>query len=197
MIIGITGRAGSGKSTVGDILVKEHGFVCVNLADPLKRICRDVFGFTYEQLWGPSSARNTPDERYPYPWFLTPRHALQQLGTEWGRRCYENVWIDYALRVAHEILEEGREYYPTRGTTVELADTRASGVVIADVRFPNEAAAIRAKGGVLWRTHFGEGLSGGAGHHASERHVDELEVDVEIEPVPLSELPSIVTLLVR
>src|SRR5262249_21718742 len=126
-VIGICGRAGAGKDTAADVLVKEFGFVKVSLADPLKRICREVFAFTEEQLWGPSECRNEPDKRYrrrpsgydangrpidkcgclrenkrafmdaedyrdhlPCPAvfsgdeFLTPRHALQQLGTEWG-----------------------------------------------------------------------------------------------------------------
>jgi len=48
MIIGVAGNAGSGKDTVADHLVKHHGFVKVALADPLKRICREVFDFSEE-----------------------------------------------------------------------------------------------------------------------------------------------------
>lgn len=64
MIIGIAGRAGSGKDTVADLLVRDHRFVKIAFADPLKRICKKVFDFTDEQFWGPSSARNGPDKRY-------------------------------------------------------------------------------------------------------------------------------------
>ena len=48
MILGISGLAGSGKDTVADILVKHQQCVKVSFADPLKRICRDVFDFTDE-----------------------------------------------------------------------------------------------------------------------------------------------------
>ena len=223
MLIGICGRAGSGKTTVADILVSRHGFVSVALADPIKRYCRDAFDFTYEQLWGPSSARNAPDLRFlrehtssalaggctccgvdlwnydeaDKPCYLTPRHALQQLGTEWGRRCYSDVWINYALRVAKEILE-GAEYYPTRGTTVEKAEVRASGVVISDVRFPNEVAALRKAGGKIWKTTHGEGLKGSAGGHSSEGYIDELEVDaIFSSELELEDLPKAVEIFLK
>ena len=119
MIIGLLGVAGSGKDTVADIFVRDHNFVKVAFADPLKRICKDVFAFTDEQLWGPSEKRNAPDERYLRrkienefldhigDEYLTPRFALQQLGSEWGRNCYPNVWVDYALRVAKTLLAVG------------------------------------------------------------------------------------------
>lgn len=57
MIIGLIGKAGSGKSTVAKYLNKK-GYVEVALADPMKRFCRDVFEFSDEQLWGPSECRN-------------------------------------------------------------------------------------------------------------------------------------------
>ena len=43
MLVGITGKAGSGKDTVGDYLVKSHGFKKIALADPIKRLVKDVF----------------------------------------------------------------------------------------------------------------------------------------------------------
>jgi hypothetical protein len=108
-LIGISGLAGAGKDTAAEILVKEFGFVRVALADPIKRICKEVFEFTDEQLWGSSERRNAVDERYLRGWlcarsvsaFLTPRYALQTLGTEWGRDCYPDVWIDIAIRTAN------------------------------------------------------------------------------------------------
>ncbi len=57
MIIGICGNAGVGKDTTADFLVKTNGFVKVSLADPMKRICQAVYGFSNEQLWGPSEKR--------------------------------------------------------------------------------------------------------------------------------------------
>lgn len=183
MILGISGLSGSGKDTTADLLVKNHGFVKVSLADPLKRICRDVFNFTDEQLWGPSEKRNEIDERYNrgtitlrsreegvpdevYPQYLSPRYALQQLGTEWGRNCYDNVWIDYALRVAKSmgtppqkslrLIDETEVmtgfYYSARYGLKSVEDPISSkGIVIPDVRFKNEMTAIREAGGKVIR----------------------------------------------
>jgi hypothetical protein len=179
MIIGVSGLAGAGKDTVADYLVSNHGFVKIALADPLKRICKDVFDFTDEQLWGPSEKRNEPDERYyrgtivlrgrqvleeedqppeECPQYLTPRHALQQLGTEWGRECYDNVWVDYALRVAKQILNDPlyNMYSQREGVVPQLEQTPQGefqredapsgvikGVVFSDIRFVNEINALR------------------------------------------------------
>lgn len=227
MIIGITGYAGSGKSTVAGILAREHDFVEVSLADPLKRYCSEVFQFTDAQLWGPSDERNAPDFRYPNgaeeyreayerekdrdpklaadyarAGWLTPRFALQLLGTEWGRRCYQNVWIDYALRVAHDLLSppDGRDiaYWPNRGLSDDpddpaVARFRVKGVCIPDCRFPNEIAAIRAKGGTIWKTTHGHGLTGAAAAHESEQHIDRIDADFTFPAnTALEVLPGVV-----
>jgi hypothetical protein len=178
MIIGLLGQAGAGKDTTADFLVKNHNFVKVALADPLKRIARDVFDFTDEQLWGPSEKRNAPDMRYPRGMregdrCLTPRYALQQLGSEWGRNCYPNVWIDYAIRIAKRLTDypHGPSFYTAReGMRAKyVSDPEVAGVVISDVRFMNEVDAICAAGGRVWKiVRPGAGLQGEAGKHMSE-----------------------------
>lgn len=149
MLLGIAGLAGSGKDTVANMLVERFAFTKVSLADPLKRICKDVFDFTDEQLWGPSEHRNAPDARWDG---LTPRYALQQLGTEWGRRMHPDVWVRYMIRSAQ----------------AQKAD-----VVTADVRFPNELEAIHAAGGKVWKIiRPNAGLEGEAATHSSETALD-------------------------
>jgi hypothetical protein len=64
MII-LCGNAGVGKDTVGNYLHSNHGAVCLAQADLMKRICKTVFGFTDQQLWGPSQFRNEIDGRFP------------------------------------------------------------------------------------------------------------------------------------
>jgi hypothetical protein len=177
MLIGISGLAGTGKSTTADILVKNHGFVSVAFSDPLKRICRDVFDFTDDQLWGPSESRNAPDKRYQrgsinaghmltdeglkefpdgkIPQYLSPRYALQRLGTEWGRDCYNDVWVEYAVRV-YETLQRGDHYYDAKTglrTTTSVSDVMEpkKNVVISDVRFRNEISGLKKAGAKLIR----------------------------------------------
>jgi hypothetical protein len=61
-IVMLSGQAGSGKDTVASFLVKNHGAVAIAQADPMKRLVMELFGFSEEQLWGPSAKRNEPDE---------------------------------------------------------------------------------------------------------------------------------------
>ncbi len=218
MIIGVTGlhidpegkRAaiGAGKDSVANRLVQKHEFTRVGLADPLKRICQEVFGFTDEQLWGPSEMRNAPDERYlsmkagdlgsscreggnvPVPEkdeYLTPRFALQTLGTEWGRRCYYNIWIDYGIRVAQKLVEGGYLYDEKHGlrtaayvatSTEYTAPIRVRPhVVFSDVRFFNEYEALRKAGAKIVRVVrwspvlFAESVT----QHSSEQQLTQLE----------------------
>jgi hypothetical protein len=190
MIIGISGLAGSGKDFIADLLVQDHNFIKIALADPIKRVCKDIFDFSDEQLWGPSEMRNKEDKRY---WtgerddgflakekaksmllsnriaegrqhltileeeiyeeckiYLTPRRALQQLGTQWGRDCYPNVWIDYTLRLADKLLSGGHLYNQKIGLQEDMYNS-CTGVVISDCRFKNEMEAIKKKGGKLIR----------------------------------------------
>lgn len=216
MIIGITGlhrdeagsvqTIGAGKDAAAEVLIAKHGFVRIGLADPLKRICREVFDFSIEQLWGPSQERNKPDRRYmrggkhgasnmqtyltyknereelerlrpegyeslhkdalraEAEWeslaYLTPRHALQQLGTEWGRDCHDSIWISYGLRLAKAMLADEKQYAYTaaQGLVDLLNNPRPAGwpiplkgVVFSDVRFFNEYTAIKEAGGKVVR----------------------------------------------
>jgi len=212
MLIGLCGLAGSGKDTCADFLVRDHGFTKVAFADPMKRICRDVYDFSYEQLWGPSEMRNAPDIRYPRKHtfkhvaearnlkeldacecsccgarikdgasphgalpncYLTPRFALQQLGSEWGRHCFSETWPNYALRVAKLLsVEGGYTYDQIHGlehTWRPGDDNWKTPVVISDVRFKNEIEAIKMCGGKVIRiVRPGAGLSGAAAAHGSE-----------------------------
>ncbi len=220
-IVGISGYANSGKDTVANFLRDDLGFQSLALADPLKRICRDVFDFTDEQLWGPSGNRNAPDTRYPRPhtWlnpdagfeatcaccgqtttyrsieddvrventedlepcYLTPRFALQLLGTEWGRTCSPDTWVNLAIRTAKTVLSNfNAKYDQRRGLTFNFGESdwaqaelrekqMPSGIAIPDVRFGNEIRGIREAGGILLRVKRPRaGLGAGAASHASE-----------------------------
>lgn len=154
VIVGLCGSAGVGKDTTADRLVRKWGFQKLSLADPMKEMVKEIYGFSDYQLWGPSGARNEPDSRYKRPdgTYLTPREALQTLGTEFGRRCWPDTWISLALKRARRMAQETH-------------------VVIPDVRFSNELDAIQAAGGKvvrLRRSTAVDPLAIGVAGHASE-----------------------------
>ena len=188
-LVAIMGKGRSGKDTTGAYLVDRHHFLRVAFADPMKRFCAEVFDFDHDQLHG--EKRDAPDLRYvraanrvgsdpttevAVPTYLTPRFALQTLGSEWGRTCYPNVWIEYALRVAKTLLtDRDMDYTPAGGLFTRCTQRPpGAGVVFTDARFRNELEAMKAAGAVaVYITrHDLAPLAGGIAGHASEAEQD-------------------------
>lgn len=108
---------------------------------------------------------------------LSPRYALQRCGTEWGRDCYSDIWIDYAIKVARQILSEQKEYECTYG--VVDVPSEVHGVVITDCRFANELEALKKNGAKLIRViRPGAGLYGSFADHASESEMACISDDI-------------------
>lgn len=175
MIIGFAGCAGAGKDTAADVLVRNFGFVKVALADPMKRAAREWFGWDEDVLWGSSDKRAYVDPVFGF----TARHALQQLGTEVGRRLHPDVWVEHTMRVAETlVVASGWRYTPTGGLERTTREARNPGVVISDVRFPNEVAAIQSAGGhvvrLLRNSRTKRWWQLWVRVHASERQLDEV-----------------------
>jgi hypothetical protein len=159
-IIALTGLAGSGKSTVAEMI----GGPTVAFAEPLKRFCGEVFGFTTEELYGPSEARERPSTAFTRPTGepLTARFALQTLGTEWGRNCDPDVWAKAGVACA------------LRLAAIEETAVQPCPVVITDLRFVNEARLVRKAGGEVWRVDR-PGLT--RGNHPSELDIWSSDMD--------------------
>lgn len=270
-IVGLTGSddksAGSGKDTVAEMLVERHGFVRVALADPMKRFCRDVFGWSPKTLWGPTDERNRESSSHMHggplhggyagafswhlaytrfekaapdwlryigageaslvplrAWFvglmlgalgidlltfekraplrLSARMALQSLGTEWGRTQRADLWINHLRQVARLLHERNLSYWKEYGIYVSLdsVGVERAGVVVPDVRFANEAEAIREDGGVLVQVerHGADGLTGSIGSHSSEHGLAGVVRDATIRnDGTLAELAAKVDAFVR
>jgi hypothetical protein len=161
MIIGFMGNKGVGKDSAADMLAP-LGFVKISFADPIKRFCAEVFQWGPEDLWGSIEAKETPD---PYWNGLTPRKALQLLGTEWGRACHPEVWTRPALAVAAQVLRGGVVYSPQQGLAPAPGCPAARGAVFADCRFRSEFDAVKKAGGKMIRI-YRPGFPGDG--HASE-----------------------------
>lgn len=157
-LIGLVGYARSGKDTVAGMLTDLVGAQRVAFADPIRQFVQRTFDFTSEQVWG--NLKEVPDTRYKKPdgTFLTPRFAMQFVGTEIGRTLYSNVWIELGLR---------------------CAAVCAGPVAIPDVRFLNEADAIRAVGGQIWRVTR-KGTEPAPNAHASETEQGSIVADVTL-----------------
>lgn len=132
MIIGLSGYAGSGKTTIANALLYGHGYERRKFATPLKKMLRALLEAQGADTKTVERMIEGDLKEKPSPLLngRTPRHAMQTLGTEWGRgQICENLWSDVATR---DLSPQSR-------------------VVFDDVRFENEAAAIRAFGGIVVR----------------------------------------------
>ena len=133
-LIAFTGPAGSGKSTAARAVGAEIGAERIAFADTLKAMLRVLYGDLgmlpercHALLYGDAKGE----------WLAelggrSSRHAMQTLGTEWGRHgICADLWVrSWRWRAASWL----REGVP---------------VVVDDVRFPNEAVAVRELGGVV------------------------------------------------
>lgn len=148
-IIGLTGVAGSGKSTAADYLQRKHGFYRIRFAAPLKEAMRSILGAAGLDNHIIERMIEGDLKEQPHDALLgkTPRYAMQTLGTEWGRNLIdESFWVNLTC------------LYLTSLSPDACA-------VIEDVRFENEAALIRKFGGKIIRM---EGRGGIPGNHSSE-----------------------------
>ena len=150
VIIGLYSPAPqSGKTAVANMLAQE-GFRLFSFASPLKRMaCEFLVNLGYRE-----------DEATKLVWtdksFVVPevgcsvRWILQTLGTEWGRdRISPDLWV----------------------RCWEAQASRHDRVIADDVRFLNEAKAVKAMGGQMWKVVRPNAVHDGS--HVSEGGLDD------------------------
>ena len=134
MLIGLVGLIGSGKDTVADFLLREHGFRRDSFAKSLKDAVSVIFGWNRDLLEGATQESRMWRERIDPYWSnkldraVTPRYILQHWGTEVMRgHFHDSIWIDS---------------FTARYT--------GGKIVLSDTRFINEINTIRGlKGKVV------------------------------------------------
>lgn len=173
-IVAFTGRAGSGKDTAAKVLVK-NGWCRLAFADRVKDLALAInpivisfsgCNLTLKMLVGEhgwDGAKRT---------FPEVRRLLQAVGTEGVRNVIgDTTWIDLLAKDVREI---------------GALQCGPPGVVITDLRFPNEAEAIHDLGGRVIRisalrddvaTKSAEFIDR---FHDSERLVESIAVDAVI-----------------
>jgi len=130
-LIGICGLIGSGKDTVGEVLVNEYGYSKLSFAGTLKDMTAVLFDWDREMLEGTTPATRAEREILDPFWSeklgrdWSPRIALQQMGTEVMRNHFhEDIWL----------------------LTLENKLRKHDKVVITDCRFPNEIKFVLRRG---------------------------------------------------
>lgn len=171
MIIGISGKAGSGKDTAAKMLevlyanpdISYEDFVnkryknfadilIVHFADALKETAQVLFRL------GEWETNTQEGKKTTINWIgKTVRELLQGIGQGLRDAIDFDLWVK-----------------------ILFANTKGwSNYIIADVRYPNEIKAIKERNGILIRI---DRKGAGAGNHSSETALDDYkEWDVHIE----------------
>jgi len=133
-LIGITGYAGSGKGAAADIL-KGMGFKRIKFAGPLKAGLRAILQeqFLDDEMIERMIEGDLKEVSRVELGGRSPREFMQWMGTEARHVFGADIWVNMAINA---VLNSGCE-----------------NIVIDDVRFENEAAAIRGLGGVIVEMH--------------------------------------------
>lgn len=102
----------------------------------------------------------------------TPRHMMQTFGTECVRAYSPDLWVDFGLWLAGELLAGRTGYHREQGLVFDLPKKPTPNVVaITDGRFRNEVLKVKAHGGhcyALVREEAQSGFSDAAKAHRSE-----------------------------
>ncbi len=182
-IVALCGPAGTGKSTLARALARLAPTIDLTfetghrpmLGDPTAHTCEHVTSRLPTQgvvlpLAGPLKSMlrtlgvpevhltgTLVDKEVPLDLLCgrTARHAMQSLGTEWGRECiHPELWLRAWKHAAEQATSAGG---------------CPSLIIVDDLRFDNEAAYLRGLGAIIVRL-FRDGIHYEQGH-ASERPV--------------------------
>lgn len=156
MIIGLSGYAQSGKDTVAQILIDDFGFERIAFADPIREFCYDFNPIVSHVAGEPVFLQYVVDRD---GWELAKkntqvRKTLQDVGVSARKVFGEKFWITQTL------------------TGIDPSDK----IVITDVRFINEARAIKEyENSQVWRVKR-LGINA-VNSHISESEMSQYKVD--------------------
>ena len=154
MLIGFSGKKGSGKSYFADYLVNNKLFIKLSFASPLKEIIKILFNLSDEDVKDPIKK-----ELINPKFNASPRELMQWLGTDIMREEFNkkfnysgSIWIDSVKDKVKTLLDNNKD------------------VVIDDIRFQNEVDMIHSLGGIVinLRNDLDNTLNNSTSTHSSE-----------------------------
>lgn len=164
-VVLVCGHAGAGKDTVADVFVRLAEFELRKFADPLYDMLAAGWGVSRDLLdmWKRQNALLPATG-------VTVRHALQTLGTEWGRQMiHETLWPNICAARIDAMQKAYGNMYQQR-------------VIVSDLRFMNELTVMRERFGARVRV-IGIDRPDAEGRgmlHASEQNIPMLLQEADV-----------------
>lgn len=191
IVVGLTGLMRAGKDSVADILVRDHGFVKMSFAAPLKRMVRNlnpIVGFDDGRC-----CSDCPPED-PWPVYLQDLYDAGMddediKASEYGHEV-RRLW----QRFGTDVMRAEQDDYWIQKAKDDLMKSGHERVVFTDCRFPNEADMIYSlRSYVVGQTYEGAdhvqasvwqivrpGVERQEGAHASELNVGRMAEEITI-----------------
>ena len=171
MIIGISGKAGSGKDTAANMLEVLYANPDISYEDFANKRYKNFADIQIVHF--ADSLKETAQVLF--------RIGEWETNTQEGKKTTIN-WIGKTVRELLQGIGQGLRdaIDPNLWVKILFANTEGwSNYIIADVRYPNEIKAIKERNGILLRI---DRKGAGAGNHSSETALDDYkEWDVHIE----------------
>jgi len=187
MLIGLSGCKGVGKDTAAQWLIEEQGYTRLAFADKLKEAVANLLDISVEEVDNFKAVSSEgwitrkPSDPLPQPTTfvvvkqggifeseMSWREFLQRFGTEMGRNTFgQDFWIEQWIQSLSQL----------KTTGYDIASGGLPSVVVTDVRFENEAKAIKLYDGyIIEITRPGHKPDG----HASEDPIPSILVDATV-----------------
>lgn len=134
-LIGLAGFAQVGKTSIADVLYQDRGFREVSFAAPLKELLALIDPLVFYKDGSGLVRYSSVLEHQTLEWakkHTDARDYLIRLGDGARRTLGQTVWVDAAMARVDRLME------------------KRTPVIVADVRYPNEADAILRRGGEVW-----------------------------------------------
>jgi hypothetical protein len=151
ILIGITGHKQSGKDTIAEYLMKKYQFQQYAFATPLKKMSKDAFHLTDEQLYGKEK------EIKDLYWGYSPRYIMQIMG--------DLMRIDLT-----KYMPELKSDFFVKCFQHDYQIHQYPKLVVSDVRFVNEANSIKELKGMIIK------VTRKAVDEKIDQHISEIEM---------------------
>ena len=160
LLLALTGEAGSGKDTMAKSLQnKIENVTCLAIAEPCKKMLAALLDVEVSKM----EDREFKEAPHEILSGMTPRKAMQSLGTGWGRELNsEDFWVNMTV----EKISQLKKRAPN------------SIIVVTDVRYDSEARALKKIGARIVRViRSNNPDKTTSSDHSSEHGISDILVD--------------------